>query len=183
LQIIHGELHRLESIVERFLRLAGPSALDLEPLGPGGIVTHVCELLRPEAATRGIEIVEEVEAGLPPIDADRVRLTQALLNLAINAIQAVQQKGRVEVHAGKLAEGGSVVFSVKDNGPGIPADKLAEIFEPYFTTKEEGSGMGLWIAQQIALAHGGKITVKNGEGGGALFRLTLPIKGKAKSGE
>ena len=101
LEIIHGELHRLESIVERFLRLAGPSALDLEPVEIPKIVTHVCELLRPEAATRQIEIVAQIEYGLPPVTADPVRLTQALMNLVINAIQAVEKNGRVEVSAVK----------------------------------------------------------------------------------
>ncbi len=99
LEIIHGELHRLEGIVERFLRLAGPAGVDLEPVEIRKILTHVCELLRPEAAARGIEIASRVEDSLPPVMADPVRLTQALLNVVINAIQAVDRKGRVEVIA------------------------------------------------------------------------------------
>ena len=85
--------------------------------------------------------------------ADPVRLTQALLNLVINAIQAVERKGRVEVSA--AVADGMVCVAVSDNGPGIPPEKLASIFDPYFTTKTEGSGLGLWIAQQIVTAHGG----------------------------
>ena len=100
LEIIHGELHRLEGIVERFLRLAGPAGVDLEPVEIRKILTHVCELLRPEAAAREIEIVSRVEGSLPRVMADPVRLTQALLNLVINAIQAVERKGRVEVSGG-----------------------------------------------------------------------------------
>ena len=99
LEIIHGELHRLEGIVERFLRLAGPAGVDLEPVEIPRILTHVCELLRPEAAAREIEIAARVDDSLPPVMADPVRLTQALLNLVINAIQAVERKGRVEVSA------------------------------------------------------------------------------------
>ena len=95
LEIIHGELHRLESIVERFLRLAGPSALDLEPVELPRIVTHVCELLRAEASTRQIEITAQIEPHLPRIAADPVRLTQALMNLVINAVQAVGKNDRV----------------------------------------------------------------------------------------
>jgi signal transduction histidine kinase len=174
LDIIHGELHRLESIVESFLRLAGPSALDLGPVDVLKTITHVCELLRPEAAARKIEIQASVEPGLPPILADPVRLTQALLNLEINAMQAVERDGRIEVAAAVAGDLLSVV--VKDSGPGIPAEKLASIFEPYFTTKPEGSGLGLWIAQQIVTAHGGSLKAQNAAGGGAVFTLTLPFK-------
>lgn len=181
LDIIHGELRRLESIVERFLRLAGPSALDLEPVAVGKIAAHVCELLHPDASAKSIRIVQTIEEELPIITADPLRLTQALLNLAINAIQAVQHDGSVEISVNKSPADGGVVVRVRDSGPGVPADKLNEIFEPYFTTKDEGSGLGLWIAQQIAVAHGGKLTARNAAEGGALFALTLPLRGKEQS--
>lgn len=182
LEIIHGELHRLESIVERFLRLAGPSALDLEPVEIPKIVTHVCELLRAEASTRQIEIVAQIEYGLPPITADPVRLTQVLMNLVINAVQAVEKNGRVEVSAVKSATGDALVLRVQDNGPGIPAGKLEEIFDPYFTTKPEGIGLGLWIARQIAVAHGGTLRTENAPAGGAIFTLLLPLSQKENPG-
>jgi two-component system sensor histidine kinase HydH len=174
LEIIHGELHRLEGIVERFLRLAGPAGVDLEPVEIPKILTHVCELLRPEAAARQIGITSRLGEPLPPVMADPVRLTQALLNLLINAIQAVETKGRVEVSAA-LADG-MVCVTVSDNGPGIPPEKLASIFDPYFTTKAEGSGLGLWIAQQIVTAHGGSLEAQNGPAGGAVLTMRLPLK-------
>jgi signal transduction histidine kinase len=174
LDIIHGELHRLESIVESFLRLAGPSALDLGPVDLLKTVNHVCELLRPEAAARNIEIVSRVDPGLPTITADPVRLTQALLNLEINAMQAVERNGRIEVSA--TASGELVSLVVRDTGPGIAPEKLASIFDPYFTTKPEGSGLGLWIAQQIAAAHGGSLQAQNAPEGGAVFTLSLPLR-------
>ncbi len=177
LEIIHGELHRLEGIVERFLRLAGPAGVDLEPVGMPKILTHVCELLRPEAAVRGIEVGMRVDAALPPVMADPVRLTQALLNLVINAIQAVERKGRVEVNAA-LTEG-VVCVAVSDNGPGIPPEKLASVFDPYFTTKAEGNGLGLWIAQQIVTAHGGSLQAQNGPTGGAVLTMRLPLTREA----
>jgi two-component system sensor histidine kinase HydH len=182
LEIIHGELHRLESIVERFLRLAGPSALDLEPVEIPKIVTHVCELLRAEASTRQIEIVTQIEHGLPPVTADPVRLTQALMNLVINAVQAVEKNGRVQVGATKSTAGDALVLQVQDNGPGIPANKLEEVFDPYFTTKPEGIGLGLWIARQIAVAHGGTLRTENAPVGGAIFTLLLPLIRKEKPG-
>jgi two-component system sensor histidine kinase HydH len=174
LEIIRGELHRLESIVDHFLRLAGPSQLDVEPVEIVKIVNHVCELLRPEAAARAIELVPRVEAALPTIQADPVRLTQALMNLVINAMQAVDRNGQIEVVAALLEA--AILLKVTDNGPGIPHEKLASIFDPYFTTKAEGSGLGLWIAQQIVTAHGGSIQAQNGTSGGAVFAMALPIR-------
>jgi len=180
LEIIHGELHRLEGIVERFLRLAGPAGVDLEPVEVGKILSHVCELLRPEAAAREIEVVLRVEGALPPVLADPVRLTQALLNVVINAIQAVERTGRVEV-IGVVADGWVCVV-VSDNGPGIAPDKLASVFDPYFTTKSEGSGLGLWIAQQIVVAHGGTLQAQNGTSGGAVVTMRLPLRQEGTMG-
>jgi two-component system sensor histidine kinase HydH len=174
---IHGELHRLESIVERFLKLAGPSALELEPVEINNTVLHVCELLRPEAAARKVGILAEVEPDLPLVTVDSVRLTQALLNLIINAIQAITGSGQVNVSAAKSGE--HLLLRVQDTGPGIPANELGDIFDPYFTTKAEGNGLGLWIAQQIAVAHGGDLRAENAPAGGAVFTLTLPLKRKA----
>ena len=174
LEIIHGELHRLESIVDHFLRLAGPSALDLEPVETLKIISHVCELLRPEAAAREIEIITRLESSMPQTMADSVRLTQALMNMVINAMQAVERKGRIEVSA--EARERAILIKVLDNGSGIPDERLASIFDPYFTTKPEGSGLGLWIAQQIVIAHGGSLKAENAPAGGAVFTMRLPIK-------
>ena len=174
LEIIHGELHRLEAIVDHFLRLSGPSALDLEPLAIGKVIDHVCALLRPEAAAREIEIVTRMGTTLPEIMADPVRLTQGLMNLVINAMQAVERKGRIEVSA--EAREGTILVKVLDSGSGIPAERLAAIFDPYFTTKPEGSGLGLWIAQQIVIAHGGSLKAENAPAGGAVFTMRLPVK-------
>jgi two-component system sensor histidine kinase HydH len=176
LGIIRGELQRLDSIVERFLKLAGPSALELAPVQLNDIVTHVCELLRPEASRRNVGILTAVEPDLPLVTADSVRLTQALLNVIINGLQAISGGGEVKVCTGKA--GDHVWLRVQDTGPGIPPNELGEIFDPYFTTKPEGNGLGLWIAQQIAVAHGGDVHAENAPGGGAVFVLTLPLKPK-----
>jgi signal transduction histidine kinase len=173
LEIIRGELHRLERVVDHFLRLAGPSELSLEKVELPRIVHHVCELLRPEAAAREIEIQTHIEMPLPCITADPVRLTQALLNLVINALQAVERKGRIDVDA-SLGDA-ALAINIHDNGPGIPPEKLASIFDPYFTTKSEGSGLGLWIAQQIVAAHGGTLQARNLPGRGAVFTILLPL--------
>jgi two-component system sensor histidine kinase HydH len=162
LAIIQGELRRLENLVKQFLSLASPSALDLQPVALAELIEHVCELLRPEAAARDIQLIQRVAPALPPVMADPGRLTQALVNLLVNALQAVERQGRVEVSARLDAAGEEVRLEVHDTGPGVPADKQSAIFEPYFTTKAEGSGLGLWIVQQIVTAHGGVVEVSSG---------------------
>ena len=176
LGIIHGELRRLENIVERFMKLTGPSSLELEPVDIQKVVTHVCELLRPEASARKIEILADIPGDLPSIRADSVRLTQALLNIIINGVQATSDHGQVKVSAATAAE--NLQLCVQDTGPGVPPDKLGDIFDPYFTTKPDGNGLGLWIAQQIAVAHGGNLRAENAPAGGAIFILTLPLNRK-----
>jgi two-component system sensor histidine kinase HydH len=180
-EIIHGELHRLENIVKHFLSLAGPSSLDLHPVEVAKVVSHVCELLRPEAASRGIEIVMQLPDSLPSVPADAAQLTQALVNLVINALQAVEHDGRVEVTVRRDEPDGVLTVAVRDTGPGIPTDKQSAIFEPYFTTKAEGSGLGLWIVQQIVTAHGGAVEASNAADGGAVFAVHLPLQ-KKKNG-
>jgi two-component system sensor histidine kinase HydH len=175
LEIIRGELTRLEGIVKRFLRLASPSTLEVEPVEIASVVGHICKLLAPEAAVREVTITTEIPPGLPSLLADAVQLTQALLNLLINALQAVPRGGQIRVQAAAPVTEPILLLEVQDTGPGVPAEKLAAVFEPYFTTKEEGSGLGLWIAQQIAVAHGGTLEVTNAATGGAVFRLRLPL--------
>lgn len=178
-EIIHGEIHRLENIVKHFLSLAGPSTLDLHPVEMARVIGHVCDLLRPEAAARGIELRIQLPPSHPPLLADSGQLIQALVNLVINAIQAVEQNGWVEVRAGTEARGDALFMEVRDSGPGVPVDKQSTIFEPFFTTKTEGSGLGLWIVQQIITAHGGAVNVLNTPGGGAAFVVHLPLEKKA----
>jgi signal transduction histidine kinase len=96
------------------------------------------------------------------------------MNLVINAVQAVQRSGRIEVSAARVDD--SISLAIRDNGPGVAPEKLASIFEPYFTTKAEGSGLGLWIAQQIVTAHGGTLKAHNAADRGAVFIILLPLK-------
>jgi signal transduction histidine kinase len=173
LEIIHGELHRLENVVKQFLRLAGPSALELTVVDMPKIFEHVRGLLEPEAAAREIELVTHLAKDLPRFKGDADQLVQALLNLTINALQAVERRGRVALGADRAES--FLVIEVRDSGPGIPLESLSTIFEPYYTTKAEGSGIGLWIAQQITIAHGGALEAANAPTGGAVFTMRLPL--------
>jgi signal transduction histidine kinase len=173
-EIIHGELHRLENVVTRFLQLAGPPALNLVPLSVNKLVSHTCELLRPQAKERGINLVVKLPDALPPIEADADQLTQAFINLLINALQAAPKGGQVVVRTAGRDAGVTVEFT--DDGAGIVTEHHDRIFEPYFTTKPDGSGLGLWITQQIVHAHGGTLRVESAPAKGATFILTLPVR-------
>ncbi len=173
--IIRTELERLDNLVKQFLSLAGRSAPTLQPVDVAQVAGHVCALLRPEAAAHGISIDVQLPASLAPVHADPDQLTQALLNLVLNAVQAVGSSGRVTVAAKMAASGGELAITVADSGPGIETDNVAALFEPFYTTKEDGSGLGLWIVRQIAVAHRGSVTATNGPSGGAVFTLTLPL--------
>ena len=179
-EIIHGELHRLENIVKQFLSLAGPSSLELREVQPTKVISHVCELLRPEAAARNIELVMSLPQTSPRVPADAAQLTQALMNLVINAIQAIERDGRVEVSARVDDQHEILAIEVRDTGPGISPEKRSAIFDPFFSTKPDGSGLGLWIVQQIVTAHEGVVNVSDAPGGGAVFAVHLPLRKKEK---
>ena len=178
-RIIRTELERLDNLVKQFLSLAGRSSTHLQPVNVAGVAEHVCGLLRPEADAHGIELSVQLPAALPEVEADPDQLTQALVNLVLNAMQAVGQHGRVEVAASASED--ALLLTVADSGPGIDPAKQAALFEPFYTTKEDGSGLGLWIVKQIAVAHGGSVGGENAPAGGAVFTLTLPLRGAERS--
>lgn len=179
LGIIQSELQRLDAIVRQYLSLAAPAPVTLETVAIDEVLQHVTRLLGPTAAERGIELTIAVPTALPPLQADAGQLKQALINLVLNAIQATEHAGRVTLAV--QCDPGRQCWSieVRDTGPGVDPAKRLAIFEPFFTTKPGGSGLGLWIVQQIAMAHGGSITAANGDGGGALFTLQLPLRSSA----
>lgn len=175
-RIIHTELERLNNLVKQFLSLAGRTAVNLQPVDVGKVAEHVCALLRPEAAAHGIDLALELPPSLPTLVADPDQLTQALVNLVLNAVQAVGRDGGVRV-AARTATDGGMLIEVSDSGPGIEVAHEEALFEPFYTTKEDGSGLGLWIVRQIVVAHGGSVRAANAAGGGAIFTLTLPLHG------
>jgi PAS domain S-box-containing protein len=137
---------------------------------------EVLELVRPEADSRKIWLTLETGSSHPPVRGDRVQLQQVLLNLLLNAMDAVNDSApdgrRVMVRI--QTAGPQVEVAVSDTGHGIPEDKLARVFDPFFTTKPDGLGMGLAISHDIIEAHGGRLWAENNEAGGATFTITLP---------
>jgi two-component system sensor histidine kinase HydH len=132
-------------------------------------------LLEPEAASRGVQVVVDAPPPLPPVRADRARLTQVLLNLGLNAVEAMPAGGTLTLAA--AVAGADLVIAVTDTGEGIAPDIRRRLFEPYVTTKSRGLGLGLAIARRIVEDHGGRIEVASEPGRGSRFTVSLPLAG------
>jgi len=145
------------------------------PLAVGPLIEHVLKLLHEDAVARGVDVVVEIRRDLPPVNGDRIQLEQVLMNLLINAFDAVSgQPGPRQVMLRALARNGAVEMAVLDNGKGIARGELERIFEPFFTRKPNGMGMGLAICRSIVEAHGGRISARDRTERGAAFELNLP---------
>jgi two-component system, LuxR family, sensor kinase FixL len=148
------------------------------------LIGEVDALVSSDAAARHIKLELVAADNLPPVFGDPVHLQQVLLNLIVNGMDAIDQANREDrrVRVSTVLNGSKMVeIAVSDSGPGVPAEKLAHIFEPFFTTKPNGMGMGLPISRTIIEAHNGRLWAENRNGGGALFRFTLPIAEKDAS--
>jgi signal transduction histidine kinase len=174
-QLMLGEVHRLNSIVEQFLSLARPLEIKPEELRLQDILKELAALEEGNAKQWKVQIRVVASADLPPLKADREYLRQSLLNLILNGLQAMPEGGTLTLEA--KTSNSNFLIAVTDTGTGIAPENLSRIFEPYFTTKAQGSGLGLAISRWIIEAHGGTITAANESGGGCRVEITLPLNG------
>lgn len=171
LTVVEGETHRINTIVQRFLDYARPPRLALQPTPLGEEVSRLVEALRPFAASREVTLDADVaEAGEALVDGGQLR--QALDNLVRNAVEATPSAGRVAVTVRRAAKEHTI--EVRDTGSGIDPDDLPRIFDLYFTTKADGTGIGLAVTQQIIAAHGGTIEVESKPGRGTTMTVHVP---------
>lgn len=173
-EAIRREVTRAAGLIERFLVFARARTVHplVQPVEP--ILREAVEVLGPAAAHAKVERAIEVEPGLPEVLADAELLRQAFLNLGVNAVQAMQDRGGGRLTVRARPEPGGLVVEFQDTGPGIDAEAAAHVFEPFFTTKATGTGLGLAIVRQAAEAHGGTVEVAGAPGAGATFRVHLP---------
>jgi signal transduction histidine kinase/HAMP domain-containing protein len=174
LDVIAQEIVRLDRVVQGFLKFVRPEEIRLAPVQVEGLLSEVARLMAPEAARAGARIVDDVAPELPPVAGDRELLQQALTNLVTNAIQAMPNGGTATL-AARLGPDGAVEIRVADEGVGIPAPDLEKIFRLYYTTKPQGSGIGLSMVYRIVQMHDGRIDVESEVDRGTVMIVTLPV--------
>ena len=173
LDVAKGEIHRLDYIVTQFLGAIRPAPVQLKIASLNDVIEKTFELLRPEIENRGVTVKTKLARHLTATPIDATQIQQVLVNLVKNASQAMTTGGTLTLQTGENSD--SVWFSVADTGGGIPQEQINRIFEPFYTTKKKGSGLGLMIVQRIVRAHSGRIELDSHVGRGTTFRVWLPL--------
>jgi two-component system, sporulation sensor kinase E len=171
-EVSKREVARLDQIIGQFLRALRPTQPAFERASVREVLDQTLEFLKHEIQDRDVLVEVESAEDVPLALIDRAQIKQAFFNIVRNAIQAMSNGGLLKIVLGSTDR--FVVVSFKDTGPGIPADSLGNIFEPYFTTKAEGTGLGLMIVQRIVRDHGGELEVRSEPNSGTTFTLFLP---------
>ncbi|WP_325082268.1 two-component system sensor histidine kinase ZraS [Klebsiella aerogenes] len=180
--VMAKEADRLNRVVSELLELVRPAHLNYQLVDINALIHHSLQLVSQDAQSRGIELQFTPRPELTAIKADPDRLNQVLLNLYLNAIQAIGRDGVIHVSASE-ADRQRVKIVVKDSGKGMSDEELQAIFTPYFTTKADGTGLGLAVVQNIIEQHGGTIRAESQSGAGAIFTLWLPVDAQRREDE
>jgi len=172
--ILVQEVERLNRSIGELLDYARPQKLIKEDVRPEEVVQKAVSLIRMDTESVGVRVEMEMTDNLPLVQADQDKLIQVFLNLFLNSIQAMEHGGWLDIHV--TAQDGNVLFTVKDTGGGVSKEDLLRIFDPYFTTKPEGTGLGLAMSLKIIEEHGGTISFQSEEGVGTIVVVSLPCK-------
>ena len=174
--ILHDD-RRATEVIRRMRSLLKKAPFELKNFDLNDVVRETIGVVSSLAVGRKVELTSSITPDALPILGDRIQLQQVILNLVVNGIDAMRDtpSGNRIISIRTSRVDNFAQLSVLDRGPGIPEDKLKEVFEPFFTSKAEGMGMGLSIARTIIEAHHGLISAKNRDHGGATFRIKLPL--------
>ena len=170
--VARGEVKRLDQIITQFLKAVRPAPLECKPTNFNDLIMEAVDFLRNEVEDRGITVDLFPSKHLPQVSLDPDQFRQALYNVIRNSFQAMGSKGHLRI--GTACDDSHVWVSIGDTGGGIDPASVGAIFQPYYTTKENGSGLGLHIVQRIVRAHGGEIMIQSAMGQGMLFTIRLP---------
>ena len=173
MELILKEIRRVNEIIEQFLTLSRPFQLNLRKSSLQDLLNNLVTLLQEEASSLRIALQAEIPSDLPLIRIDPERLTQALINIMKNGMQAMGKGGTLRIETKSLRE--AIEVTISDSGSGIPPEQMDKIFNYYYTTKEKGVGLGLPIAHRIIEAHGGQLKIESLVGSGTKVTVTLPI--------
>jgi signal transduction histidine kinase len=172
MDIIDSEIRRLDRVVQTLVDFTRPRDLHLEEVDLRRLMEDVAQLAAPDAEQHGVTIQRSMPEQRLPIKVDLDLMKQALLNVVINGVQAMSAGGLLTISARR--ENNTVVAEIRDEGGGIPQDMHDKIFELYFTTKKDGSGIGLAQTYQILQWHYGSVDFESAEGAGTVFRFHIP---------
>ena len=173
LHVVRSEIERLDMIIDQFLKAVRSEPLERQPAQVNRLLKESVEFLQPEIRDRDLLVELELAKGLAPVALDAVRIKQAFYNLIKNAVQASRTGGilRISTEQNDLWQ----IVTFADNGSGVAAENVTRIFDPYFTTKKSGSGLGLLIVRRIVREHGGELSMESHEGKGTTVRIFLPL--------
>ena len=174
IEICRGEINRLDSIVTQFLRAIRPSRPQLQPENINAIVEEAVRFFSAEIEARDIVVETELRSDLPLLQLDRGQMKQAFYNVIKNSFEAMKRRGILRIRTDM--DESHVRVSFIDTGGGMSAETLSHVFEPYYTTKERGTGLGLLIVRRIVREHGGELAIESTEGKGLTLTIRLPFK-------
>ena len=172
IDVARAEISRLDSIVTQFLRAIRPSRPQTHPENINLIVEEAVRFFAPEIKDRDMVVEQELRADLPLLELDRDQMKQAFYNVIKNSLEAMKRRGILRIRTDMDAT--HVTVSFTDTGGGISAENLSRVFEPYFTTKSSGTGLGLLIVRRIVREHGGEMSIQSSEGKGLILTIRLP---------
>ncbi len=176
IDIARSEINRLDSIVTQFLKAIRPSKPQLHPENVNAIVEEAVRFFAPEIQDRDIVVEQELHSGLPSLELDRDQIKQAFYNVIKNSFEAMKRRGIMRLRTDMDAS--HVLVSFTDTGGGMSAESLSRVFDPYYTTKTSGSGLGLLIVRRIIREHGGELAIESNEGKGLTLTIRLPYLDK-----
>ena len=172
IDIARAEVNRLDSIVTQFLRAIRPSKPQLHPENVNTIVEEAVRFFAPEIQDRDVVVEQRLRSDLPLLQIDRDQMKQAFYNVIKNSLEAMKRRGTLHIHTDM--DDTHVLIRFIDTGSGMSAESLGRVFEPYFTTKPAGTGLGLLIVRRIVREHGGELSIQSREGKGLTLTIRLP---------
>jgi two-component system, sporulation sensor kinase E len=171
-EVARAEVSRLDSIISQFLRAIRPTRPQLKPENINSIVEEAVRFFAPEIKDRDMVVEQELRSDLPLLELDRDQMKQAFYNVIKNSFEAMKSRGILRI--GTNIDDSHVIVRFTDSGGGISPENLSRVFEPYFTTKTSGTGLGLLIVRRIVREHGGELSIESSEGKGLTVTIRLP---------
>ena len=173
LALVSGQLQRIQGTLRELINFSRPASTERTWLPLGAVLDEALNIAKYYKQAKGRRLIQPcVPADLPPLHGVRDQLVQVFLNLVLNAVDATARDGRIEIGAER--QGAELVVAVRDNGAGIAPEHAGRLFQPYFTTKKHGTGLGLFVTRKLVADHGGSVTFESQPGEGTVFRVRLP---------